>query len=229
MSGAVERAAARSLTTAVAGEQLVLDADRAVWWPRRRTLIVADVHLGKEAVFGRAGLALPGGPTVSDLGRLAALCRRYGAATLLVLGDFLHAPPTVGADWPDAVSRWLDAIAPVRVRIVAGNHDRPAGRDVLDSRLTWLEEPRPLAPFVLRHEPGRDPRGYVLAGHLHPTLRFGDGGRRRMRAPVFWLGSGGAVLPAFGSFTGGCNISPEPGDRVVLCGPDSVVDWTGRC
>ena len=40
-----ERGAARALTTSVHGEHVVLHAERALEWPRERTLFVADVHL----------------------------------------------------------------------------------------------------------------------------------------------------------------------------------------
>jgi metallophosphoesterase superfamily enzyme len=45
-----------------------------------------------------------------------------------------------------------------------------------------------------------------------------------MRAPCFWFGSTGAVLPAFGAFTGGQRVLPVKGDRVYAIGPGQVVE-----
>jgi len=204
-----------------AGERLLLHHDRAVYWPRRRMLLVADVHLGKESTFGRAGLAVPGGVTESDLQRLDRLVAQFGAEELVVLGDFTHAPPGEADRWLDAISAWLDGVD-AAVSIVAGNHDRPATRQRLDPRLRWFAEPRPEPPFVLQHEPGPDRRGYGLGGHLHPAVRL-RGAADRLRLPVFWFRGDHAVLPAFGTFTGGQNIRPAPGDRVFAVGPDAVV------
>jgi len=42
-------------------ESLILLADRALHWPKRKTLVLADVHLGKDATFRAAGLPVPAG------------------------------------------------------------------------------------------------------------------------------------------------------------------------
>ena len=45
------------------GERLQLHADRALYWPARGRLLIADLHLGKGDVFRRAGIAVPRGGT----------------------------------------------------------------------------------------------------------------------------------------------------------------------
>ena len=67
------------LALALAGEPMRLLADRALYWPARRRLLVADLHLGKADTFRAAGIALPSGGTALDLGRLATLARSTGA------------------------------------------------------------------------------------------------------------------------------------------------------
>jgi len=221
MSVAVSASLAGAISVDCAGEQLLLHHDRAVFWPRRRLLLVADVHLGKEWAFGRAGLAVPRGATGSDLDRLARLIGRFGADELVVLGDFTHAPPAAEDQWLEAIGTWLDGLD-ATVSIVAGNHDRPVTRQRLDTRIRWFPEARVEAPFVLQHEPGADARGYGLGGHLHPAVRLRSDGDR-LRLPVFWFREDHAVLPAFGTFTGGQNIRPAAGERVFAVGPDAVV------
>ena len=210
------------------GERLVLLHERAVYWPARRTLLAADVHLGKEAVFARLGVAIPHGPSDDDLARLAALVAATGAERLCVLGDFMHAAPHPSERWLASLGAFLDAHAALAVEVVAGNHDAPGGRGLVDARVRWIEDSAHEGPFVLRHEPGEDARGYVLAGHLHPVCRVG-GGRRgdSLRAPAFWFRTRGAVLPAFGAFTGGLSVRPERGERLYLAGPDCVVPVHG--
>ena len=43
----------RDATLDLAGERVVLMADRALYWPRFTTLFVADAHFGKAATFER--------------------------------------------------------------------------------------------------------------------------------------------------------------------------------
>ena len=45
----------------LAGEQMDLLPERAVWWGARGALLVADVHLGKASTFRARGLPVPEG------------------------------------------------------------------------------------------------------------------------------------------------------------------------
>ena len=74
------------------GVRMVLRADRTLWLPEGRTLVVSDLHLGKAAVFRHHGLAVPEGDTERDLGRLSEAIGSCGAERLVIAGDFFHAP-----------------------------------------------------------------------------------------------------------------------------------------
>lgn len=212
------------------GESLWLLAERAILWPARATLLVADWHIGKASVFGRHGLAVPEGDLQRDLDRLGRLIAGCGARRLVVLGDLMHAPPAAGDHWPAVLGDWLARHAALEFVVVAGNHDRVTLASVsaaLASRVTWFPDAHVDGPFVYRHEPAADPRGFVLAGHLHPMRRLRLG-NDSIRAPAFWFRDDHAVLPAFGSFLGGVNIRPSGGDRVFVAGPDAVIDVSRR-
>ncbi|RZA14803.1 MAG: phosphoesterase, partial [Lysobacteraceae bacterium] len=79
-----------SIEVRLGGEPVRLLADRALYWPARRRLLLADLHLGKADTFRAAGIALPRGGTALDLARIAALVAAQGAEELWVLGDLLH-------------------------------------------------------------------------------------------------------------------------------------------
>src|SRR5436190_20499208 len=70
-----------------AGQSLRLLPDHAVYWPARNTLLVADLHLGKDAAFRTAGVPVPAGSTAKDLSRLSSLIGLSGAQRLVILGD----------------------------------------------------------------------------------------------------------------------------------------------
>jgi DNA ligase-associated metallophosphoesterase len=208
------------------GEPLWLLAERAVLWPTRATLLVADWHIGKASVFGRHGLAVPEGDLQRDLARLDALIAACGVRRLIVLGDLMHAPPAPDDHWPGALGDWLARHAALEFLVVAGNHDRvtlSAIAPALESRVDWFADACVEPPFVFLHEPAADPRGFVLCGHLHPMRRLRLG-NDSIRAPAFWFRDDHAVLPAFGSFLGGVNIRPSGAERVYVAGPDAVVD-----
>lgn len=207
----------------VAGETLRLLPDAAVHWPARATLLIADPHFGKDDRFRREGLALPRGPTVTDLQRLTRLVETNAIRRVVVLGDFLHSRQHEGDDFPRQFALWLAHHASLEIDVVAGNHDRHAKpRDSASPRVRWHATPLHEDPFVLAHEPHGDDRGMVLAGHVHPVFRdsrlFGSRGLR-----AFWLRRECLVLPAFGEFTGGFSVRPGPGERLYVATPEGVL------
>jgi len=213
-----------SLPFELQGESLLLHAERALSWPRLKTVLVADVHLGKEHVFGRQGVPIPTGPSDNSLERLSTLVEQTAAERLIVLGDLMHATPRSNESWIAALATFLDNHSTLEVTVCAGNHDKLAGQERIDRRIHWHNEVVLEPPFVLQHHPGEDERGYALSGHLHPMYRLGHRRRSGLRLPAFWFRKHFAVLPAFGSFTGGHVITRQKGDRVCLCGPQSVVE-----
>lgn len=213
----------QSLDFTLAAEPLRLLADRAVYWPRTRSLIVADVHLGKGAAFRRAGVAVPSGGTQADLARLDALIAQTRAQRLLVLGDLFHTHLSADEPAVAAIDGFRTRHAALRIEAIRGNHDRGVERLPAHWGIVWHAGSRHEPPFVFAHEPAPDARGYVLSGHIHPVLRL----RARhdaLRLPVFWFGDRGVgVLPSFGAFTGGHPVQPGAGDRLFAVTPDGLV------
>ena len=211
------------------GEELVLLADRAVWWARTGTICVADVHLGKAAAFRSGGVPVPEAATGADLQRLSGLVKRYGARRVVILGDLLHARSGRADVTMDAFGAWRAAHRNVDMLLVRGNHDRSAGDPPVEWNVRVVDEPHAEegdGRIVLAHDPEvdtsriGDERG-MLCGHIHPGVTM-LGAARTLRAKCFWLRKSVGVLPAFGSFTGGKAIRPASGDRVFAVGPDGV-------
>jgi DNA ligase-associated metallophosphoesterase len=214
---------AASVDVVVAGEPVSLYAERALYWPRRRRLLIADLHLGKADVFRRAGIGLPSGGTTHDLQRMGALIDASRARELWVLGDVLHGPAP-DAQWRRTWLRWREGYPGVSIGALVGNHDRALAGAGLGIEL--LGDAFDDAPFALRHEPVAHPVLHVLCGHLHPCLGLPGLGPRRW--PAFWLRRDRTVLPAFSAFTGGVAVEPAPGEAVAVCVEDTVTLIRGR-
>ena len=199
------------LDVAIAGETVRLLGDRGLYWPARRRVFVADLHLGKGDIFRRFGIPLPSGGTRHDLARIAALALSCNARSVWVLGDFLHGA-IESPRWREGWDEFRAAHPTLEIGVLAGNHDRALVRANLDLQL--LGDAVDDGPFSLRHAPDPTARGHVLCGHLHPTVKApGLPGRW----PAFWLQRGMSVLPAFSAFTGGRTPEAAPGDQVVAC------------
>ena len=204
----------------LAGETMLLHAERVLFWPRERTLLLADLHLGKGQVFREAGIALPRGGTEDDLARLDRVIAAFDPARVLILGDMLHGPLHRDAAWLQHWMAWRTRHATRDVLLIAGNHDRAvdASRLGLDAVHRHLDA----GPFRFAHEPHACAGIYVLGGHMHPVVRLHRTGLKA-QFPVLWARTDHAVLPAYSRFTGGYRIEPAADDGLWLCVPESVV------
>ena len=213
-----------ALDVDVAGERLTLLSERAAWWSRARTLLVADPHFGKAATFRASAIPVPRGTTTEGLARLDRLIARTDATRIVFLGDYLHAREGRAPETLRALGEWRAAHAGVELVLVRGNHDRRAGDPPAEAGVRCVDAPLVEPPFVFAHYPVASDQGYVLAGHLHPGVPLSGRGRMRERVPCFWFGRGYGVLPAFGEFTGLADVTAEPGDQVVAVADGSLVE-----
>ncbi|MFV0301507.1 MAG: ligase-associated DNA damage response endonuclease PdeM [Paracoccus sp. (in: a-proteobacteria)] len=200
-----------------AGERLVARASGALWWPARRWLIVADLHLGKsERMARRGGPLLPPYEVAATLERLAGEIGLTDPAGVVSLGDGFD-DDAAGAALPDAVCDRLWALALGRSWLwITGNHDpgRVPARLPGETRAEWREG------LVLRHEAAEGPD---VSGHYHPCIRLA-GQRRR----CFLIGRKHLILPAFGAYTGGLIANDPalaalvPEGLAVVCGARAI-------
>jgi uncharacterized protein len=213
----------------LAGEEVLLLPERALFWPRARALVAADLHWGKAATFRAAGIPVPVGTTSDDLARLDAALERTCARRLFVLGDLFHARAgRVAAGTLAELRRWRGLHPELEILLVRGNHDRHAGDPPEDLRINCVNAPAFVPPFIFRHEPFAAAEGYTLAGHVHPGLVLSGPALQRERLPCFLLSERMAVLPAFGSFTGLATTDPRPADRVFVVAEADVIEVRPR-
>jgi DNA ligase-associated metallophosphoesterase len=200
---------------------ILLLAGRAAFVPASRTLLVADLHLGKAATFRQAGVPVPEGSAQQDLERLARLVAETEARRLVILGDLFHAKSGCTDEVFGEFTATRNRFPDTAVVLVVGNHDRSLGRIPpslgIDSCLRTLDEP----PFHFVHEPATgldepDREAFTVAGHLHPTVSISSPGGERIAERCFVAEESLLVLPAFGSFTGGHRVEMVDGLRLWI-------------
>lgn len=185
-----------------AGQELHALAAGAVFWPARKALIVADLHLEKASWFAaRSGQMLPPYDSHATLSELIALARRTQAAELWCLGDSFH--DQEGCERLPAEARRMltDLTAALRFVWITGNHDAGlidhcGGEIMVEAEVDGL---------VLRHEAEPGETRPELSGHFHPKLRLTHRGRNVARR-CFVMTGAKLILPAFGALTGGLDV-----------------------
>ncbi|MFP5391373.1 MAG: ligase-associated DNA damage response endonuclease PdeM [Gammaproteobacteria bacterium] len=212
----------------LAGEEVLLLPEKALYWPRERMLVIADIHFGKAASFRALGVPVPRGTTTENLDRLDALMAVHGARQIVFLGDFLHARAAHATATLAAMLAWRQRHAELALILVRGNHDRHAGDPAVALRMQVVDEPYRVGPFAFCHHPdiadgdGDAPgAGYVLAGHVHPAYVLATR-VDSLRLPCFLEGRTRMILPSFGAFTGGHVVTPAAGERVYVSAGDAV-------
>lgn len=177
----------------------------ALYWPARRALLVADLHLEKASWFAGRGQFLPPYDSIATLTDLAALVAALDPRELYCLGDSFH--DVGGCDRLPAAARALltDLTARVGWTWITGNHD-----PVLVDRCGGTVTPEAAVDgVVLRHEAAAGEVRPELSGHFHPKLRVRVRGKLVARR-CFVQSATKLILPAFGALTGGLDVThPE--------------------
>jgi len=199
-----------------ANEEWLLGESRALYWPRERTLLVADLHLEKGSFFARTGQMIPPYDSRETLERVALAIRATGARRVITLGDNFHDAAGAtrlephAAGMLDALTRAVDWVW------ITGNHDEGHDEGHEDAATEaicggTLAEELEVGGVVLRHQAMPGETRPELSGHFHPRLQVKVRDRQIRRAcAVLATGERGPdrmILPAFGAFTGGMNAA----------------------
>ncbi len=196
-------------------QTLLLFPQKAIFWLQQKTLIVADVHLGKVGHFRKAGIAIPRSMEQEDLAVLSDLIREYHPSKIIFLGDLFHSDMNNDWDW---FVLWRDQFKEVELILVRGNHDI-LNENVYRKLNFQIHKTLVSGPFLFIHErvetSGTEPdQLYIISGHIHPGVRLSGKGRQSLTLPCFHFGKHGAVMPAFGKFTGRVCLKYKESDLV---------------
>jgi len=195
----------------------------ALFWPARRALLVADLHLEKASWFAAGGQMLPPYDSLATLADLAAIAAAVAPEEIWCLGDSFH--DRHGCDrLPAAAREQLIALtSATRWTWIVGNHD-PGFADHCGGRIVEEAE---VDGLVLRHEADPAETRPELSGHFHPKLRITHRGRQVSRR-CFVATATKLILPAFGSLTGGLDAHHPEIVRAVGSGAQALVPVRDR-
>jgi DNA ligase-associated metallophosphoesterase len=213
-----------------AGEEFALVDGRALYWPRERALLVADLHLEKASFYAKHGQMLPPYDSRETLERLALAIRATDARRVFTLGDNFHDSAGTERLEPHAAGMLAALTRATDWVWITGNHDSAMEAAVGGALADELE----IAGLLLRHQAKKGEARPELSGHYHPRLQL-TVRDRAIRRPCAVIGSGGdgggrMILPAFGALTGGMNAA-DPAIVEALqpaAAIDAVVPARGR-
>lgn len=205
-------------------QSIQLLPEKAIFWKQTRTLILADIHLGKAATFRSHGIPVPEGCMQEDLNQLAHLLDKYQPKTCIIAGDLIHAQKGLTFSTIEFFRQFLEKTK-TEFHLVLGNHDRALKKVLPEGwHFHCHEEKYVQIPFVFKHYPGPDPLGYVWSGHIHPCTAIKYAGKV-YKLPCFIIGEEVGILPAFTSFAAGKAIRRTKGNNYYPITDNQIFDF----
>lgn len=206
----------------IAGEELWLLPEKAIFWPRKSMLLISDLHLGKALHFRKAGIPLPRNAESKDFIKMAKLFAEFEAEKVVFLGDLFHS--SHNQDW-DNFGVFLQHNSSSQHILVQGNHDILKKHHYRRYGISLYTQSYLERPFYFTHHPQETvpTDWYNLAGHVHPAVRLQGNGRQGLKLPCFWFGENAGLLPAFASSAGHARMKPHSGELVFVIAETEVI------
>lgn len=192
------------------GEEWQLIDGRALYWPRERALVVADLHLEKASFYAARGQMLPPYDSRATLERIALAIRASGARRIFCLGDNFHDAAGPNRMEPHAAGMLAALTRATDWLWITGNHDATLAGNIGGT----LAKEHSVGAIKLRHHARVGEQSPELSGHFHPKLAVSARGKRIARACAV-ASETRLILPAFGALTGGMRAD-DPAILAVL-------------
>lgn len=195
------------------GERLWLSPGKCIFWEGQRTLVLADLHVGKAAHFRKEGIGIPQQVFQEDIQQFFHQVQFFNPERILIVGDLFHSHENKEHEW---FSRWRASIQSTEVILVKGNHEILHDSAYEKLGLIVVDNQFEAGPFVFSHilpqtiQPGR----YYFSGHVHPGVKLSGKGRQSFLFPCFHFTPSCCTLPAFSTFTGMHKVTPAKGDKL---------------
>jgi DNA ligase-associated metallophosphoesterase len=199
----------RALPTMFAGQQFVLDASGALYWPKHDLLVFSDLHFEKGSFLSQFANPLPKYDSSSTIAKMSTVIEAYTPRMVLCLGDSFHdgnaAVRMLELD-KQALNVLVESVE--EWTWVLGNHDPEIPSEIFGQSLPylliddilWVHEPEKLADFP-------DANAQVI-GHFHPKITVRKR-RQKMVGKCFISTTCLFLMPAMGQYTGGLDAEHE--------------------
>lgn len=211
------------MVVAVGNLEFELLSQKALYWPAKKILLIADLHLGKVNHYRKAGYPVPTSANDQNTTVLIDLLNHYKPERILFLGDLFHSH--YNEEW-EVLGQVIRHFRAISFELVMGNHDIMSTLQYERHKVMVHREELLIDNLLLTHAPLEKPvEGiYNLSGHIHPGAKLFGKGRQALLLPCFYFGKHQGILPAFGSFTGLYPVRTVKGDQVYVIVENEVIE-----
>ncbi|WP_304065420.1 ligase-associated DNA damage response endonuclease PdeM [Pedobacter glucosidilyticus] len=203
----------------IANEDLVLLPEKAILLPTYRTLLLADVHLGKGGHFRKSGIPIPKQLAQEDLATLSDLIDKHQPETIIFLGDLFHSDFNQDWEW---FQLWRELHLNIKLILVKGNHDILPDTLYKQLDITVVKDYNLGFLLFLHDLPKEKSNKFILYGHLHPGITISGKGKQKISLPCFYFKENEGILPAFGKFTGKYTLKKSEEAQIFAIGGSKI-------
>ena len=199
----------------------ILHPSGAIFWLEKKTLFLADVHLGKVAHFRKNVIAVPRKAEGLFYEKITKLLNDYTPTRIIFLGDLFHSEQN--NEWY-LFESWVKK-QNLEIILIEGNHDIIPKLEYNSINVKILEnliEDK----FYFTHLPIHKKDYFVFCGHIHPGVKLKGSGLQQMKMPCFFKSKDQLILPAFGGFTGLHILSPTKDVKVYITTGKEVMEMS---
>ncbi|GLB48370.1 ligase-associated DNA damage response endonuclease PdeM [Neptunitalea lumnitzerae] len=201
----------------IGNNNFILHPSGALFWVEEKTLLVADVHIGKTAHFRKHGIAVPTNVSLENFTKLNRLIQFFKPEKIWFLGDLFHS--TLNNEW-HLFENWV-LQQNAAITLVIGNHDIIAPTLFKKLGITIVAEIRTVE-FLFTHHPETHATLFNFCGHIHPGYKLRGLGKQLLKLPCFAKKGNQLILPAFGDFTGNYYLTKSEADAIYACTEEAI-------
>src|SRR3954465_8468720 len=108
------------MVVAIGNYSFELLSQKALYWPSKKILLVADLHLGKVNHYRKAGYPVPTKANDENTTVLIDLLNHYKPERMVFLGDLFHSH--YNEEW-EVLGQVIRHFTSTSFELVMGNHD----------------------------------------------------------------------------------------------------------
>lgn len=202
----------------IQNENFILHPSGAVFWERKKTIIISDVHLGKVMHFRKHGIAIPQNAISENFRKITEVLDYFLPEKIIFLGDLFHSAKN--AEW-NLFEEWLSNHKQ-ETYLITGNHDIIDESHYKENGVI-VTDILEIANFFFTHHPTEKENLFNFSGHIHPGIVLRGLGLQTLKLRCFFCKPNQIILPAFGEFTGKYFLKPSLEDTVYAIAGNDVI------
>ena len=185
-----------------AKNKFILQQDGSLYWPKKKSLILSDLHLEKSSFFAKVGDFLPPYDSKETLLKLNSKINEFDVKRIILLGDIFHDKEGI-LRLNYRLKKYIEELCQkYKIIWLTGNHDG----DVRPHHVEFCSHYK-IENINFNHKSSNFVKNEI-SGHFHPKVYINIF-KTKIFKPCFLVGKSKLILPAYGSYTGGLDCKNE--------------------